>query len=369
MEPFNHKKIALAHDFLTVWGGAERVFKVMTEMYPEAPIYTLFYDEAFVKKHFPERVIRASFLQKLPRFISCSRLATLLYPVAVETLDLRDFDIVLSSSGAWMKGLITRLHTRHIAYLHSPMRYVWDTYHTHPELRGGAKLLKRFVMSYLRLWDKEAAARPNTLLVNSDYTLERVKKYYRREGTVIVPPVALSLTEAERDETQAGTREPSFLVVARLTRSKHVDVIIEAFNKLGLPLTIVGTGPEEKTLRHLAGPGIHFTGAVSDTELLRLYKSARALLQASEEDFGLATAEALTLGIPVIAYAEGQARTLVSAGKTGELFQDLVPESIADGVRRFIEHEGQYDRSAMQASVKACAQGQFEAALRQQISF
>lgn len=358
------KRIALAHDFLTTWGGAERVFKVMTEMYPEAPIYTLYYDPAFVRKYFPGRTIRASFLQKLPRWLRTSTFVYPLYPVAVETLDLRDFDTVLSSSGAWMKGLVTRLHTRHIAYLHSPMRYVWDTFHSHPKLRSGFHFLKRLLLSYLRLWDKEAADRPDVLLVNSLYTQERVTKYYRRESVVVYPPVTLR----QSDEVLSSTNsKQSFLVVARLTPAKNIDVVIEAFNKLALPLTIVGAGPEEKHLRQLAAKHITFAGKLDDRELVTRYREARALIQPSEEDFGLVAAEALCLGTPVIAYRPGAVREVVVEGKTGELFDDLVPESVADGVRRFIECEKGYDKSLMLATGDKYSREHFEALIRAQI--
>lgn len=353
------KKLALAHDFLIVWGGAERVFKVMTEMYPRAPIYTLFYDGAFVRKYFPGRVVRASFLQHWPQWLRQSGMGKLFYPVAVETLDLRDFDTVLSSSGAWMKGLVTRLHTRHIAYLHSPMRYVWDTFHEHPKLTTGFKFWKRLLLSYLRLWDKEAAARPDVVMVNSDYTLRRVAKYYGREASRIYPPVGLAGTVA----TEA-TERTYFLVVARLSLGKHIELAVRAFNKLGLPLMIVGVGEEEKKLRALAEKHITFVGAISDEKLHKLYGSARALIQPSEEDFGLAAVEAWLHETPVIAYRAGAIMELMEPGKMGELFDDLVAESLADGVRRFIEREDHYDRDAMRSFAQSFSRSRFEEALR-----
>lgn len=342
MQQSTNNKIALAHDFLVTWGGAERVFQALAERYPEAPIYTLFYDSRFTDRHFPGREIRASFLQKFPHWLRTTWVGYLFYPVAVETLDLRNFDTVLSSSGAWMKGLVTRLHTRHIAYLHSPMRYVWDTFHSHPQLRSGFRFFKRLLMSYFRLWDKAAADRPDVLLANSQYTAERVQKYYRREATVLYPPIVVT-------EPLSGSYQRShFLVVGRLTRTKHIDLIIEAFNKLNLPLVVVGGGAERKHLRETAGPNIVFTGSVSDERLHELYAQARALIQASEEDFGLAVVEALVQGTPVIAYRAG-AITEILTSEMGVLFDDLIPESIADGVRRFIEHERSFSLGAMRS--------------------
>ncbi len=359
MKGGKEKKVALAHDFLTMLGGAERVFKVMTEMYPEAPIYTLYYDAAFVREHFPGREIRSSFLQKFPQRLRESNWLLPLYPVAVETLDLRDFDTVLSSSGAWMKGLVTRLYTKHISYLHSPMRFVWDTFHEHPGFKSGFKFWKRLLVSYLRLWDKEAADRPDILLVNSEYTRKRVAKYYRREGIMAYPPLVLN---GKRAEHQVATSTGPFVVIARLTASKHVDIVVEAFNKLGLPLEVVGVGREEKYLRSIAGKNIAFLGAVSDAELRQVYARARALIQPSEEDFGLVAIEALSFGVPVIAYKEGAVREIVAPGKTGEFFDDLVPEAVADGVRRFIAQEDGYDPSLF--SQEAFAREKFETEIR-----
>lgn len=355
------QKLALAHDFLTVWGGAERVFRVFTEMYPEAPIYTLFYDQKFLNIHFPHRIVKASFLQHWPKWLRESGFGKLFYPVAVETLDLRDFDIVLSSSGAWMKGLVTRLHTRHIAYLHSPMRYVWDTFHTHPELRSGFRFFQRLALSYFRLWDKEAADRPDTLLVNSLYTRDRVTKYYRRESTVVYPSVDIALS------SETATERRGFLLVARLVKSKHIDIVVEAFNKLRLPLKIVGTGPLEKTLRRQSGKNIEWLGAVDDTELAKLYRSVQALIQASEEDFGLVAIEALSLGAPVIAYNQGAVREIVEPGETGEFFEDLIPEAVADGVRRFLEHSEGYHVQERSSVEDKFSRIRFEADIRKYI--
>lgn len=335
------KKIALAHDFLLTWGGAERTFKVLADAYPETPIYTLLADPAFVAKHFPGREIRTSFLQHFPAWLRRRhRFLLPLYAIAVEAIDLRDFTLVISSSGAWMKGLVTRLHTRHIAYLHSPMRYVWDSQEQYlHDLGRERNLLLRMFLSYLRVWDRQSAERPDTLLVNSEFTRRRIEKYYRREAIVVYPPANVL---QERGLVEAVTKKEYFLIVARLTRSKQIHRVIEAFNRLELPLMVIGAGPEERVLRELAGPTIRFAGAVSDLELARAYCQARALIQPSEEDFGLVVAEALSFGIPAIALSSGAAIELVEPGVTGELYVGNTPEMIADGVRRFLEREQGY---------------------------
>lgn len=349
------KKVALVHDFLVSYGGAERVFQDIAELYPEAPIYTLLSDPKLTEKHFPGRDIRTSWLGKLPRFIQKRyRLFLPFFPAAVESLDLREFDLVISSSGAWSKGIITRLHTTHIAYLHSPMRYAWDYHESYLQelgARGRRSIFTRLLMSYLRIWDKQAAERPDVLLVNSEFTRERIKKYYRREAQVVYPGVSLS--EKTPKQVQGGDeKRHHFLVVSRLTKSKRVEVAVEAFNKLKLPLVVVGAGPEEKRLKKIASGNIRFTGFVDDSELENLYRGARALIFPSEEDFGMVAVEALSFGVPVIGLDYGGLREIVVPGETGEFFHTSAPEIIAEGVRRFLQKEGTYDVTAMQESVK-----------------
>ncbi len=366
------KKVALVHDFLVAYGGAERVLEAIAEIFPDAPIYTLLYDKERMREHFKGRDIRVSWLSKLPNFLKKRyRFFLPFFPVAVESFDLRDFDLVISSSGAWSKGIITRLNTKHIAYLHSPMRYAWDYHEQYLEelhARGKRKILIRMLMSYLRVWDRQAAERPDVLLVNSKFTEDRVKKYYRRKSTVVYPG-ALGLFESLSQEDIRYVRENQkmrthFLVVSRLTRSKKIDTIISAFNKLELPLIIVGDGPEKKALEQVAEKNIIFRGFVEDSELVKLYDGARAVLFPSEEDFGMVAAEALSFGAPVIAYAYGGVREIIQQGKTGELFYASTPEIIAEGVLRFLQNEGKYDETLMKQSVAHLTKENFQESVR-----
>lgn len=360
------KKIALVHDFLVSYGGAERVFEVLCEMYPEAPIYTLLYDQERMGGHFKGRDIRSSWLGKLPRFIQKRyRWFLPFFPVAVESLDLREFDLAISSSGAWSKGIITRLHTTHIAYLHSPMRYAWDYHEAYLREMGALgrwSICTRILMSYLRIWDSQAAARPDVLIANSQFTLARIEKYYRREAEVIYPPAILSHIEREK------VKREYFLVVSRLTRSKKIEVVVQAFKKLSLPLVVAGTGPEQEKLQKIAGKQTRFTGFVTDNELVELYRGARALIVPSEEDFGMVAAEALSCGTPVIALEYGGMREIVTPGVTGEFFHVAAPEIIAEGVRRFLEKEGTYDEAMMKASVAKFSSENFQEQMREVIS-
>lgn len=362
-------KVALVHDFLVSYGGAERVFEAIAEMFPEAPIYTLLYDKERMKEHLMGHDIRISWLSKLPNFLKKRyRFFLPFFPVAVESFDLRDFDLVISSSGAWSKGIVTRLHTKHIAYLHSPMRYAWDYHEQYlGELgaRGKRNIFLRMILSYLRIWDRQAAERPDAIIVNSKFTEARVKKYYRRESTVVYPG-ALALVEKSAGSVSQEiiTEKKCFLVVSRLTRSKKVDKVVEAFNKLGLSLIIVGDGPERKKLEQLAEKNITFKGFVEDTELVHLYRSARAIIFPSEEDFGMVAVEALSFGTPVIAYEYGGIKEIVQQGKTGELFHAGTSEIIAEGVRRFLENEGKYDKALMKQSVAHFTKERFQSELR-----
>lgn len=363
------KKVALVHDFLVSYGGAERVFEQMAEMYPEAPIYTLLANPELVEGCFKGRDIRTSWLGKLPHFIQKRyRLFLPFFPSAVESLDLREFDLVISSSGAWSKGIITRLHTTHVAYLHSPMRYAWDYHESYLQelgAHGRRNILTRMLMSYLRIWDAQAAERPDVLLANSQFTKVRIEKYYRREAQVIYPG-ALALFEKTGASLEATEiKKEYFLVVSRLTRSKKIDMVIEAFNKLSLPLLVVGTGQEEKRLRKMARENIDFKGFVTENELVELYRGARAVIFPSEEDFGMVAVEALSFGTPVIGLDYGGLREIVTPGVTGELFHSSASEIIAEGVRRFLEKEGAYDVTLMQESVKKFSRENFQRQLKE----
>ncbi|PIP28272.1 MAG: glycosyl transferase [Candidatus Moranbacteria bacterium CG23_combo_of_CG06-09_8_20_14_all_35_22] len=373
MEQFKDKKIALVHDFLNQYGGAEKVLEVLAEMFPEAPIYTLLYDKEKMRGKFENREIRTSFFQKLPKFFR-RRIKYFLFflPTAPESFDLREFDLVISSSSAWSKGIVTRLDTIHIAYIHSPMRFVWD--YNEKYLRDERKeklgFLIRPILSYFRLWDKLAVDRPDYLIANSKYTQKRIEKYYRKESEVIYPPA--SLREQARLRSVAGgsasTNDKYFLIVSRLSAYKKIDKAIEAFNKLELPLIIVGTGKEERRLKKIAKSNIKFLGYQKDEKLPEIYKNARAFIFPGVDDFGIAPIEAMMYGVPVIGIKDGGAVEIIEEGKTGEFFTTSTAEIIADGVRRFIEKEEKYDREYIKQSVEKFSKEKFIREMREFIS-
>jgi glycosyltransferase involved in cell wall biosynthesis len=341
-------KVAIVHDFLLYWGGAEKVLCDIATMFPNAPIYTLLYNRTCMAGIFPPERVRTSFLQKWPRWIRAHHRWLLpFYGTAVETFDLRDYDVIISSSGAWSKGIVTRLNTKHIAYVHSPMRYVWDEneYYLRKMLDKKNGFFARLFLSYLRVWDHQAAQRPDVLVANSFYTQKRIAKYYRRHADVVYPGVESIPDGVEvRDHEQ---EEKYFLVVSRLSRCKNVALAIETCNKLQLSLVVIGDGSDRKYLENLAGPTVTIVGWVNDEKKWSYISGARAVLFPAEDDFGIVCAEALSAGVPVIALGRGGACEIVENGKTGELFDAPTVEMMADGVRRFLEQEGRYDRVAM----------------------
>lgn len=347
---YKEQKIAIVHDFLLYPGGAEKVLYDLTRIFPTAPVYTLLYDKDRMGDFLSDREIRTSFLQRCPQWLrSHHRFLLPFFGTAVETFDLRDFDLIISSSGAWSKGIVTRLDTKHIAYVHSPMRYVWDENEHYLKKNTGIKnkFCMRAFLSYLRLWDHQAAQRPDVLIANSHYTQKRIEKYYRRTAEVIYPAGQVN------DCCDNRKRGDHFVVVSRLSQYKNVALAIEACNKLQLPLIVIGEGREFEELKKISGDTITMKGWVNEDEKIQTIACARALLFPSEDDFGIVPIEALSVGTPVIALARGGACETVEDGVTGELFDAPTVEMMADALRRFLEKEGVYDiKKIIQASQK-----------------
>ncbi len=354
----NNIKVALVHDFLVDYGGAERVLEVLSETFPEAPIYTLLYDKEKMGEKFKGKIIHTSFLQKFPKFLRKRKKWMLPFMmVAPETFNLRDFDLVISSSGAWTKGIITRLNTTHISYVHSPIRFAWDENEEYLVQQGRKKIIgffARFVLGYIRVWDKIAADRPDYLISNSQYTKRRIKKYYGIESEVIYPPIHISynIKHIAQNDVNEVLNNKYFLIVSRLSPYKKIDAAVEAFNKLELPLVIVGTGEQEKYLKSIAGNNIKFLGFQPDEKLPEIYENARAFVFPGVDDFGIAPVEAMSCGVPVLAIKSGGILETVEEGKTGEFFEYATPEVIADAVRRFMEKEDVFDRRYIAESAK-----------------
>src|SRR5579885_318406 len=336
-------KVAIVHDYLNQMGGAERVVLAFHEIFPEAPVYTSIYDPARVDAAFQRMDIRTSFMQKLPLVTKHHQPYLPFYPFAMEKLDLRGYDLVLSSSSAFGKGVITKPETLHICYCHTPMRWCWnyEEYVEREQLGRIARGILPFFITGLRVWDQASAMRVDHFIANSPVVAERIKKYYRREAVVIPPPVDVSRFPFD------GNVEPEdyFLVVSRLIPYKRIDLAIQACNLLRLPLVIIGGGRDEARLRKMAGPKIRFMGRLSDQEVLHYFTHCRAFLFPGEEDFGITPLEAQAAGRPVIAYGAGGALASVVEGVTGLFFREQTAESLAAALAAFDER--QFDPQAI----------------------
>lgn len=350
-------KLALVHDWLNTLGGAERVLIELHKIFPDAPIYTLFYDKKFKAKYLPEAEIRPSFLQKFPFINKHYKYAAILMPSAIESFDLSDFDVVISSSVFFSKGLVLRPKTRHICYCYSPTRQLWDL-NTAYGLRTKDRSFSLSTLSFklsqhlLRLWDRQAADRVDEFIAISEAVRSRIQKYYHRDSNVIYPPVTMGYEIHNRYQNKKIFHIPNsilhnyYLIVSRLYHHKNIDIAIEAFSKLNLPLVIIGTGPEKKRLLRycatLKAKNIKFLGFVPDEELPYYYQNCRAFIMPQEEDFGLTPIEAMQFGVPILALRKGGALETLREGVTGEFFDDPIPEALADGVRRLNENYHNY---------------------------
>jgi len=344
------EKIAIVHDFLDDFGGAERFLNVVCEMFPSAPIFTLLANKNKIR-HWPleeNKILAApieeSFLKKVPNFLKKRKKFLLPFmPTAIESLDFKNFSVVISSSSAFSKGIVIKPSTKHICYLHAPTRYLWDWHHGYLEqqqLKGKAKFFSRFLLNYFRIWDRASAERPDYLVANSFYTAKRIKKYYRRQARVIYPPVEVEKFSPQKEN------QGYFLTVGRLSPYKRIDLIVDVFKKLSLPLVVVGEGVQKKQLEKMAQQEtgkIKILGKVSEKKLKTLYENCRAFVFAAEDDFGIAPVEAMAAGKPVIALRRGGTAETVIEGVSGEFFDEPEMEMLADGIRRFMENERKFN--------------------------
>jgi len=329
-------KFALIHDHLIQEGGAEKVLKVLQDMWPDAPTYTLLYDSKKMDPVFKNKDIRTSFLQKWPGALKHYQWFLPMMPYATESYDLTDYDVVVSSSSAMAKGIITQSHTLHICYCHTPTRYLWSDTHRYVEELQYNKVIKKIVPYFLhrlRKWDQLAAQRVDVFVANSKNISRRIKKYYRRDSIVIHPPVDISVFKI------SPTIGKYFLTGGRLVAYKRFDLTIKAFNRLGIPLKIFGEGPEYESLKQMAKSNIEFLGKVPDAELANLYSQAIAFIHPQVEDFGITPIESMASGRPVIAYSDGGACETVVENKTGKFFDEQTWEALADTVVRFKPEE------------------------------
>ena len=311
------------------------MLEAISELFPKAPIYTLFYDPEKTFFKFARRTVITSPLQNIPLVKTNHRFFIPLMPLAVSFLDARPYDLVISSSASYAKGVRSG-SAYHLCYCHTPLRYAWEDKEylvTHPALQSfPMKIAGSVLAAYLRRWDRRASKKPNLFIANSRFIADKISRFYGRDAAVMHPPVDTSVFYPER-----GRKRNYFLAVGRFLHYKRFDVIIEAFNKLDEPLVIIGSGPEEDRLKRMVwNKSISFVPYVEDERDLRFYyNGARALLFPQVEDFGLTAAEAIACGTPVVAYRAGGAVEIVREGISGLFFDEQTPEAIREAVKRF----------------------------------
>lgn len=329
---FAEIRTAIAHDQLTLAGGvagSEKVLLALKQLFPSAPIYTTLYNSQNQSNYFKDWDIRTSFIQNLPRAKSLYQMYLPLMPTAVEQLNFEGYDLVLSSHHSVIKGIITNPETLHICYCHTPMRYAWDLYHLYiakDDVKEWQKPLIPWLMNYLRTWDRVSADRVDEFIANSNHVARRIKKYYRREATVIYPPVETSRF------IPTGDKEDFYLMVGRMVAYKRHDLAIEAFNKNGKDLIIIGDGPERSRLENKAKQNIKFLGRQPDNIVVNYLQRCKLFIFPGEEDFGIAPVEAMACGKPIIAYKKGGVLETVKEGITGIFFPEATSDSLNEAI-------------------------------------
>lgn len=326
-------RVALVHDFLLDLRGGERVFLQLCAMFPEADIFTAVYDRAGTQGRFDGRNVVTSGLQRLRPTSRTFRALLPFYPAAIESLDLRGYDLVISSSSAWAHGVIPDEHAIHICYCHNTFRYAWTEREATLAARNALvrPVLGQILRSW-RQWDYIAAQRVDAYVANSATTQIRVDRYFSRQSRVVYPPVEL-------ERFSVGVPEDYFLVLSELVSHKRIDLIVQACNTLRLPLVIAGDGPQARHLRQIAGPTVRLVGRVSDREAERLLRGSRALVVAATEEFGIAAVESQASGRPVIALRAGGLKETVIEGQTGIFFERPEADQLCAAFKRFEDQE------------------------------
>jgi glycosyltransferase involved in cell wall biosynthesis len=323
-------RVAVVHYWLVGMRGGERVLERVLRLFPEADLFTHVYDPAAVSDTIRAHKVRTTFIDRLPFSRKLYKKYLPVMPMALESLDLTDYDLVLSFEAGPAKGVVASPEALHVCYCHSPMRYLWDAY---PEYRASAGLISRLFMSLtfpnLRMWDHATAARVDGFIANSRFIQKRIRRAYRRASTVVYPPAPVEQFQA------TPTAKGAYLWVGQMTPYKRADIAVEAFNQLGLPLHVIGKGEMRKRLASIAGPNISFTEKLSFAELIRAYSECRGLIFTAEEDFGIIPVEVMASGRPVLAFGKGGALETIAEGRTGQFFYDQTAESLVEALRRF----------------------------------
>lgn len=351
-------KVAIVHDWLTIYGGAESIIRILHDMFPDAPIYTTVYDRERMPEDFKAMDIRPSFMQKMPFAKKKYTSYLMLMPQAFEQFNMEEYDLVISSNTSCSKGVITGANTLHICYCNTPMRYGWDFYHEYRSGKGAfARFLISGMMKKIRMWDRLSADRVDTFIANSYNVSRRIKKHYHRDSTVIYPPVRTQLFQ------KSSKNDGFYLCVSRLVPYKRVDLVVEAFTKLGLPLVVIGDGSQYKDIEAKAGPSVKMLGRVDDEVVLDHMERCKAFLFPGEEDFGITPIEAEACGKPVIAYGRGGALETIVEDKTGVFFYEQTVGAVIKAVRRF--EAMRFDGDEIRAQAEKFSEERFRRELKE----
>lgn len=359
-------RIAIVHYWFVSQRGGERVIEAIAQMFPRADIFSLVANPEALPQSLRGRSIHTSFVQKFPGGHRWHRRLLPLYPLALEQFDLSEYDLVISSESGPAKGVLTSARTCHVCYCHSPMRYLWDFYHLYTDSAGIGRLSRpifALASHYLRMWDTASANRVDYFVANSKNVAARIRKTYRRESTVIYPPVNVSAGYV------ADNTEDFYLVVGQFADYKRMDLAISACTRLNRRLHLVGEGEQYARLRKLAGPSIRFCGPLSDTDLQKEYAKCRALLFPGEEDFGIVPVEALSFGRPVIAYGRGGVTETVDGlrpgsgqapeNSTGVFFDEQSVDSLIQAIKSFEQIEHRFSPSFIKSQADRFAPDNF----------
>ena len=358
-------KVALVHDWLTGMRGGEKCLEVICELFPEADLYSLIHQKGELSQTIESMPIRTSFVQKLPYGLKKYRHYLPLFPLAIERFDFSDYDLIVSSSHCVAKGVRHDDSVYHISYVHAPMRYVWDQFNTYfrqPRTSWSVRIGAELMRPYLQRWDRNTAKRVDTFLCNSDNIRKKILEYYGRESQVIYPPVDLSRFKP------GDSKADYYLIVGAFAPNKRVDLAVEAFNQLKLPLKISGSGQDEEYCRSIAGENIEFLGALSNEKLLELFQQARALVFPGEDDFGITPLEAQACSTPVIAFASGGALETVTE-KTGVFFAEQKVEALIKAVEEMERSWRSFAPEAFQRQMSRFGRGPYKEQMAHAIEF
>lgn len=354
-------KVAILHYWWVTNRGGEAVVKAITEIYPEADLYVHVYDKALLEKTLDENFkgkIYTTFISKLPGAIKHYQKYLPLMPLALEQLDLTKYDLIISSESGPAKGVITRPDALHVCYCHSPMRYVWDMYHDY--LKGAGKLIRMLfplIAHWLRVWDRASADRVDYFIANSTFVASRIRKFYRRDSEIVFPPVNV------RSFDHTRPRENFYLYLGQLVPYKRADLIVDAFNEMGLPLVIIGEGELYDAIKTKAKPNIQILGRQSFEMVKDHLERCKALVFPGMEDFGIVPVEAMAAGAPVIAYKKGGALDTVIDGKTGIFFAEQTIGSLQEAIMKMENQEIVFDANVLRAHANQFEKSVFQAKL------